>query len=102
MLSIKRLLFRWAPNLGVELAKLTSRPRRIELEVVEAVVPRGRLAIDIGASWGLYTFLLRRCANAVVAFEPNPEKAEYLNNLFQGTNVTVHRLLCQTDRVRLN
>jgi FkbM family methyltransferase len=92
MLWAKRWVFRWAPNLGVELTKLSNRRRRIELAVVEAVVPHDRLTIDIGASWGLYTSLLRRSAKAVVAFEPNPDKAEYLHSLFLGTNVTVHQV----------
>lgn len=92
ILSIKRFLFRSAPRLGLKLAKLTSRPRGIELEIVEAVVPRDRLAIDIGASWGLYTHLLRRCTSSVVAFEPNPEKAAYLRRLFRDPAIVVHQV----------
>lgn len=90
MLFIKRALFRFVPNLGIEFAKLTSRPRRFELRVVEAVVPQGALAIDIGASWGLYTVLLRQCTNTVAAFEPHPEKARYLTSVFRKKNVKVH------------
>lgn len=60
--------------------------------MVEAVVPRRHLAVDIGASWDLYTFLLRRCTNTAVAFEPNPEKAEYLHSLFRNPDVTVHQV----------
>jgi FkbM family methyltransferase len=92
ILPIKRFLFRLVPSLGLELAKLTSRPRGIELDIVQAVVPHDRLAIDIGASWGLYTYLLRRCTSAVVAFEPNPEKAEYLRCLFRDSAVVVHQV----------
>ena len=88
-LAAKRLLFQWAPTLALAVAKFMSRARRLELETVQAVVPRGRLAIDVGASWGLYTFLLQRCTNVVVAFEPNPEKAEYLSRIFKK-GVTIY------------
>src|SRR5262249_31130006 len=90
MLLLKRVLFRRMPNLGIKFAKLSSPSRLIELEAVEAIVPRARGAIDIGASWGLYTILLRRCTDSVVAFEPNPMKAEYLTDLCRDTNVAVH------------
>ena len=89
-MAIKRLLFYWAPGLAVAVAKLISPARRLELEAVQAIVPRERLAIDIGASWGLYTLVLQRCTALVVAFEPNPTKAEYLNRVFRKMNVTVH------------
>lgn len=92
ILAVKRFVFWAAPNLGLALAKLTSRPRSVELKIVEAVAPRDRLAIDVGASWGLYTFLLQRCASAVVAFEPNPQKAKYLREFFRNSNVVVHQM----------
>jgi FkbM family methyltransferase len=47
------------------------------------------MALDIGASWGLYTFVFHLCGCAVVAFEPNPEKATYLKSVF-GKKVDVH------------
>lgn len=90
ILSIKRLLFRWMPALAVGLTKLASRTKWVELTVVQAVAPSDQVAIDIGASWGLYTFLLCRCTKQVIAFEPNPEKAAYLKSFFERRNVTVH------------
>jgi FkbM family methyltransferase len=44
-----------------------------ELTVLEGLVRRGSIAVDVGANIGEYTYALARHAARVVAFEPLPE-----------------------------
>ncbi len=44
-----------------------------ELWLLPAVVPRNKIAIDIGANKGVYTHVLGGLCRAVHAFEPNPK-----------------------------
>jgi len=44
-----------------------------ELWLLPAVVPRDKIAIDIGANKGVYTHVLSGLCRAVHAFEPNPK-----------------------------
>lgn len=55
------------------------------------LVPRGGLALDIGAGTGLYTYWLARRARHVHAFEPRPEAADAIRRRWMP-NVTVHNV----------
>jgi FkbM family methyltransferase len=46
-----------------------------EIHVLRHIVPRGRLAVDVGSSIGLYSKELARLAPRVVAFEADPDVA---------------------------
>ncbi len=46
-----------------------------EIRVLRHVVPRGRLAVDVGSSIGLYSEELARLVPKVVAFEADPDVA---------------------------
>jgi FkbM family methyltransferase len=59
-----------------------------ELRILSTFVHPNAVAFDIGANRGIYTYLLSRLANRVVAFEPNPELARRLRSA-TGPNVTV-------------
>ncbi len=49
-----------------------------ELRLLSAIVPRDRIAIDVGANRGNYTFFLSRLAKQTIAYEPAPPMARFL------------------------
>lgn len=49
-----------------------------ELRLLPAIVPRDRMAVDVGANRGNYTFFLSRLATRTVAYEPAPPMARFL------------------------
>lgn len=71
------------------------------LAVMERLVRPGDLALDIGANWGLYAWLLSRRVGPegfVHSFEPHPTHAETLRWLERRSpNLTVH-LVGLSDR----
>jgi FkbM family methyltransferase len=53
-----------------------------ELALLGYLVQKGRVAIDVGANNGIYTYPLLRLASKVIAVEPNPGYFEELRILF--------------------
>ena len=49
-----------------------------ELKLLASIVPRDRVAIDVGANRGNYTFFLSKLARKTVAYEPSPPLARFL------------------------
>jgi FkbM family methyltransferase len=49
-----------------------------ELALLPMIVPRDRVAIDIGANRGTYTYFLSRLARRTIAYEPAPSMAKFL------------------------
>ena len=49
-----------------------------ELKLLAFIVPRGRMAIDVGANRGNYSFYLSRLAPRTVAYEVSPVMARFL------------------------
>ena len=49
-----------------------------ELELLPIIVPADKLAVDIGANNGLYTYFLSKVARNVVSYEPIHVLAEFL------------------------
>ena len=68
-----------------------------ELRFLPQIVPRDRIAVDVGANKGVYTRVLAGIASHVHAFEPNPKAFRWLNRALPD-NVTVHPLAL-SDRV---
>ncbi len=62
-----------------------------ELRRIADFVPRGKVALDIGAWWGPWTYWLSRRSSQVHSFEPVPYIAEFLRTVV-APNVTVHNL----------
>jgi FkbM family methyltransferase len=63
-----------------------------EMEVLDALVPRGGVAFDLGANVGLYSLLLSRRCSRVYAFEPLPRNVRFLERTLAANrvrNVTV-------------
>ena len=46
-----------------------------ELAVLAELVPRGGIAVDVGANVGFFAYALAAIADRVLAFEPNPDYA---------------------------
>ena len=62
-----------------------------ELTELDKIVPRGGVALDIGANRGVYSYKLGEICSRVIAFEPNPDIAETLRRL-KRPNVEVCEL----------
>jgi FkbM family methyltransferase len=48
-----------------------------ELAILRDLVPAGGTALDIGANMGIFAFALSEIAGRVIAFEPNPDYAQF-------------------------
>jgi FkbM family methyltransferase len=73
------------------------RKGEAELKFLPQIVPRDRMAIDIGANKGVYTHLLARLCQSVEAFEPNPKIYRILTRALPR-NVVAHDVAL-SDRV---
>ena len=59
-----------------------------ELGALARIVPADRMAVDVGAAEGVYTWRLSRLALSCVAFEPNSESANRIRR--RVPSATVH------------
>jgi FkbM family methyltransferase len=77
-------------------AKARLRGERAEIRVLRAALSEGDTAVDVGANKGAYLYWMRRAvgpSGAVVAFEPQPSLARYLEAVagrMRWENVRVH------------
>jgi FkbM family methyltransferase len=72
------------------------------LHLVGSLCRPDKLAIDIGANCGDYTYVLRRTARACIAFEPNPILADLLRRRFpRDVIVLPHAVSDQRSRQTL-
>jgi FkbM family methyltransferase len=55
-----------------------------ELAVLAELVPRGGIAVDVGANVGFFAYALADIADHVVAFEPNPDYAFFARWMLRG------------------
>jgi FkbM family methyltransferase len=62
-----------------------------ELAILAQLVPRGGIAVDIGANQGVFAYALADIADHVVAFEPNPDYAFFARWMLRG-RAEVHEL----------
>jgi len=82
----------FSPYLQANLQWQRYRRRDLTPRVVESLVTKGDVAVDIGASRGLFTGALLRMVGPqghVHAFEPNPEALDWLER-FPKRHLTVH------------
>ncbi len=73
------------------------RKGEAELKILPQIVPRDRMAIDVGANKGVYSHLLARTCQGVEAFEPNPKIYRILTRTLPH-NVVAHQVAL-SDRV---
>jgi FkbM family methyltransferase len=86
-------LERYSPLWSDRLRWRRARREDLALRVVDALVSRGDVVVDIGASRGLFSSRMRDLvgpAGAVHAFEPNPEHHQRLRSLAAHGRVTLH------------
>jgi FkbM family methyltransferase len=88
-----RLKYRFVPGFLYYPWKLYKevRYREPELHILHHIVPRGRVAIDVGANRGYYACALSKIARRVDAFEPYPPAALFARRKL-GRNVRVHEV----------
>jgi hypothetical protein len=55
-----------------------------ELAILAELVPRGGIAVDVGANVGFFAYALADFADRVVAFEPNPDYAFFARWMLRG------------------
>ncbi len=67
------------------------RKGEAELKILPQIVPRNRIAIDVGANKGVYSHLLARVCQSVEAFEPNPKIYRILTRSLPR-NVVAHQV----------
>lgn len=60
-------------------------------DLIISLVPRGKIAVDVGANRGIYTYWMSKRASAVEAFEPQPWLVGYLRGAHLR-NVHVHEV----------
>lgn len=58
-----------------------------EIRLLRLLCPPSRVAVDVGANIGTYTYFLRRQARTVHAYEPHPDLARRLAQLFPDVSV---------------
>jgi FkbM family methyltransferase len=62
-----------------------------ELRIRSDIVPPGRLAIDVGANRGYYSYALSKVTSRVTAFEPHPLLARFARRKL-GPAIPVHEI----------
>jgi FkbM family methyltransferase len=55
-----------------------------ELAVLAQLMPRGGIAVDVGANVGFFAYALADIADRVLAFEPNPDYAFFARWMLRG------------------
>lgn len=55
-----------------------------ELAILDELVPRGGVALDIGANQGIFAYALSEIAERVIAVEPNPDYAFFARWMLRG------------------
>lgn len=58
-----------------------------ELRLLPTLCDPGRLALDVGANFGAYSYLMRNLSRRCIAFEPNPTCARWLRKVFPEVQV---------------
>lgn len=91
--AVDNLLKRYfAPGWYVRFHARTWRLRREpELGLLRDLVQADKHSIDIGANWGVYTYILSGLCRHVYAYEPNPEIFAKLA-MSAGAKVTLYKL----------
>jgi hypothetical protein len=68
-----------------------------ELAVLAELVPRGGIAVDVGANVGFFAYALADIADRVVAFEPNPDYAFFARWMLRGRAEVREVALCDAS-----
>ena len=88
--AIGRIPLRYQVPLRYWYRRVTHRLEK-ELPIVLQLIPRGHIAVDVGANNGVYTYALSKWGAQVEAFEPLPSCARAIA-AFRSSNVRVHEV----------
>ena len=72
-------------------AKKYAKYKTPELNLIQHLVHKDQISLDIGANLGLFTFFMSKYSRKVFAFEPNPYPLRYLPSLIDD-NVELIRV----------
>ena len=72
-------------------AKKYAKYKTPELNLIQHLVHKDQISLDIGANLGLFTFFMAKYSRKVFAFEPNPYPLRYLPSLIDD-NVELIRV----------
>jgi FkbM family methyltransferase len=92
-LSIKERLKKFVIPANINLYFLARREKihgEREFRMLPLICPRDRVALDIGANMGIWTYEMQKYASFVHAFEPNPKLFAMLKPGIRGKNVSLH------------
>ena len=84
----KRLYLRYSAWNKYRKAEKT---QETELRLLPQLVDNTKVAIDIGANTGLYTFYLSKYAKQVFAFEPHKLFAEFLSKSVASNVIVINK-----------
>jgi FkbM family methyltransferase len=87
---LKAILVRTMPRKFFEL-QMRGKLHEPEVGLVSELLPRGGVAVDVGANEGLWVYHLQKIASEVIAFEPSNALAKSLDRK-SGANVQVERV----------
>lgn len=73
-----------------------ARTGEAELTQLGKIVRPGELALDVGSNLGVYAHALSRITGRVIAFEPNPTLARFLESVF-GKDVEVRQVALSSE-----
>jgi len=88
-LTVKRAVFRISPDLAWRLAAWRDAQTGFCVSLARGLADPARLGLDIGGSWGLFAAALAGRVTGLHVFEPNPEKARFLEASL-GQRARVH------------
>jgi len=88
-LKVKRAVFRTSPDLAWRLAARRNVETGFCVSLARGLADPTRLGLDIGGSWGLFAAALAGRVSKLHVFEPNPEKAGFLEESL-GRRAQVH------------
>lgn len=99
--NVGRYLGRPAMATATELLWQRRRAQDLAMDVVDRFATNGATAVDVGASWGLFTYhLARRVGRSgqVYSFEPHPENAPMLHKLAAARSGVHFRQVAVSDQ----
>ncbi|OBK23063.1 hypothetical protein A5634_05980 [Mycobacterium asiaticum] len=100
MRNVGRLLGRPAMTATTEALWRRRRTSDLAMRVADHFSPSGATVVDVGASWGLFTYhLARRVGNSgrVYSFEPHPDNAPMLRKLDEARRYVHFRQAAVSD-----
>ena len=96
-LEAKRMMDRAGKRLGLPYLRVTKRALQSwangepELRLVRRLCSRAEWSVDVGANKGVYAWHLSHCSAGVLAFEPQPLLASFLEQAF-GSRIRVEQV----------